>query len=249
MLFSGDPLLPKTWFTITGIQIFFSLACILCLKGGIFFTVLALILLFCVLLLHVYTFKKLYGHSVVKSVTFTLLCCFIIFATKSTYNVNPIILKIPGESMAPALMSEDYVTCDFYYYDYYPVKRGDLVIFKSLENDNIFCIKRVVGLPGERIFIKPPYVYINNERLLTDKFKDLKYNNSYRVFYTREFKEKKLSFACKAPYLVPKDSFFVIGDNSENSKDSRVYGDVPKRNIVGVCVGILFPFRRMNDLR
>ena len=135
---------------------------------------------------------------------------------------------------------------------YDTIRRGDIVAFVSLDNPDIFVIKRVVGLPGERIRIKSPYVYINGKRLQEpDVFKKIIYSHQLRVPVFNERKEVidfRPGYACNSEITIPKDCYFVMGDNTNNSKDSRAWGWLPKSAILGKASSIWFPFTRATSV-
>lgn len=137
---------------------------------------------------------------------------------------------------------------------YDTIRRGDIVAFISLENPDIFVIKRVVGLPGERIKVKFPYVYINGERLLEpDVFQKIRYNHIREIPVVSNDKivgtrRSFYDYACHSEITIPKDCYFVMGDNTNNSKDSRVWGWLPKSEILGKASSIWFPISRATSV-
>ena len=100
-------------------------------------------------------------------------------------------------------------------------ERFDVVVAKG---SNYYIIKRVIGLPGERIRVVNGQVYINGE-LLNDP-------------YARE--DTKDGGIANEEYLIPEGHFFIMGDNRNESADSRVIGAVPFENILGKCEKFLF---------
>lgn len=161
--------------------------------------------------------------------------------------------KIPSGSMIPTLMIGDFILVDKNIYGYkIPLtsitlleneepKRGDVVVFKYPENKKINYIKRVIALPGDQITYKDKVVFINGiEYLQTDiehNFDPIEIADGTVSFEKNENKEY-LILNQKAPtfnfkYTVPDDSYFVMGDNRDNSNDSRYWGPVPKENLVG----------------
>ncbi|BBM86691.1 signal peptidase I [Candidatus Uabimicrobium amorphum] len=138
---------------------------------------------------------------------------------------------------------------------YDTIRRGDIVAFVSLENPDMFVIKRVVGLPGDKIRVKFPHVYINGKKLQEPQiFQNIKYNHVREipiVNHRREivgFDRQMYRWACKSEITVPKDCYFVMGDNTNNSKDSRVWGWLPKSNILGKASSIWFPVKRATSV-
>ena len=131
--------------------------------------------------------------------------------------------------------------------------RGDIVVFKTPTDNKTDYIKRVIGLPGDAIKIKDNIIIINGKPINTMKIGDEKYkffdveliretldNNTYYDVY--EFK-KSATFMNTNDYeeiIIPEDYFFVLGDNRDNSQDSRFIGLIPMINLVGraevVCV-------------
>lgn len=133
------------------------------------------------------------------------------------------------------------------------ISRGDLVAFQY-PGDKAYYISRVIGLPGETIQLKGKHVYINNraldeQRVLVDPgsygkgpLRELSTegNGPYRVFYPqRPFEEDESSvetlgdLGVDTPFQLPNDSYFVMGDNRNNSYDSRYRGAVPQNLIWG----------------
>jgi len=161
--------------------------------------------------------------------------------------------KIPSGSMIPTLMIGDFILVDKNIYGYkLPLtnitlfenespKRGDVVVFKYPENKKINYIKRVIALPGDNIIYKNKKLYVNN-----NEYKTLKINHSFdpveiadgSVLYENNSEKNYMILNQTSPsfdfqYTVPNDSYFVLGDNRDNSNDSRYWGPVPKENLVG----------------
>ncbi len=109
-------------------------------------------------------------------------------------------------------------------------ERGDIIIFKFPDDERKNFVKRVIGLPGERVKIEDGIVYINDEPLQEDYavFKD-KNDNFVKRDDSGDFLEME----------VPKDSYFVLGDNRNDSEDSRYWittNFVPEKNILGKAI-------------
>ena len=180
---------------------------------------------------------------------------------------------IPSGSMIPSLLIKDHILVNKMAYGVrYPFtkkylwrkslpKRGDIVVFRSTEY-RVFMVKRVVGLPGDSLFIdEKGQVWINNQQLPRTKIKNPKdspdfYSLSERSlgasyndyeFFTEQTKNRKyrviqrLLIYSRWPteiYTVPKGTVFVLGDNRDESQDSRYFGPLPVDNIVGKAFGV-----------
>ena len=172
--------------------------------------------------------------------------------------------SIPSGSMYPTLKVGDYLFVSKFDYGYYkhsfplsiPIipkrifysqpERGDVVVFKTPEDNKTDYVKRVIGLPGDTIKMIDSEIYIDNKKLTRVKIKSeaYKYFNvirykeilpdgkNYEIF---EMEEKNNFFQTDdfKEVRVPEDSFFVLGDNRDNSQDSRFVGFIPKSNLVG----------------
>ena len=170
---------------------------------------------------------------------------------------------IPSESMVPQLLIHDHVIVKKFSYGLKPLwgdgwlmnwdkpKRGDIVVFKYPENKNIYFIKRVVGLPGDKVEIKNMTVKINGElnQLTAVSAEDLAASPYLSEMEDAEFYIEKLPQENGSHFVrfesrdesseeskvfdVPENSYFVMGDNRYNSHDSRFWGFVSFDELVG----------------
>lgn len=144
--------------------------------------------------------------------------------------------KIPSGSMEETLAIGDYLLVNKFIYgikvpfinrkilDIGSPKRGDVVVFAYPKDESRDFIKRVIGIPGDVIEIRDKKVFANSKP----------YENPREVFRTREILPKEQSPRDNfGPVKVPDDSFFVMGDNRDNSYDSRFWGLVNKERIKG----------------
>jgi signal peptidase I len=148
-----------------------------------------------------------------------------------------------SSTTSPSRSADVYVDNTWVYYWNNP-KRGDIVIFCDKFESNLWT-KRVVGLPGETIDIDPPYILINGKRLIEpDIFK--KISESLDGFNGYCFSKSNDSIAL--PVTLENDEYFLLGDNSETSVDSRVFGPVKRHDIKSKVIRIVFPFSRIKEL-
>jgi len=96
------------------------------------------------------------------------------------------------------------------------IHRGDIVALWSPENPNMRLVKRVVGLPGETLEVRHRGVYINGRKL----------DEPYAVHIDPREMERRDSFG---PVVIPPENFFLMGDNRDNSNDSRFWGFAPRK--------------------
>lgn len=137
--------------------------------------------------------------------------------------------KIPSGSMEPAVRMGDHLYADMTYYRSSRPARGDLAIFLSPDDPRIELLKRIIGLPGERIEIRDKVVYVNGQRLEDPWGHYSKGQPAFGAPFSPEL--QKLDNL--APVTIGGDQVFLIGDNRDNSYDSRFYGPVPVSYLKG----------------
>lgn len=141
---------------------------------------------------------------------------------------------IPSGSMLPTLQINDRLIIDKVSYRFKNPETGDIVVFnptEALEKQNFHdaFIKRVMGLPGQKVEVKGGRVYVNNQPL--------------REKYIEE--EPRYNWG---PVTVPANSYLVLGDNRNNSYDSHYWGFVPRDRIIGRAVVRFWPLNRVGEL-
>ncbi len=148
--------------------------------------------------------------------------------------------KIPTGSMRPTLMEQDRIFVDKITYRFREPKRGEIIVFKYPEEPKKDFVKRLIAFGGEKVIIKEGNVFVNGTKLQELAHAPIFY------YYNREDwtygKEGET-------ILVPDHSFFVLGDNSAHSSDSRNWGFVPRRNLVGRAFLVWWPLRRIGFLK
>jgi signal peptidase I len=133
---------------------------------------------------------------------------------------------IRSESMAPTLQPGDHVLVEKLSYRFGSPRRGDLVVFRSPDGGSP-AVKRIVGLAGDRVAIEDGVLAVNGHRQ-RESYVDQRQVDS--VYY--------------GPVVVPRGDVFVIGDNRADSHDSRDYGAVPRRSLIGRVLVTLWPLVR-----
>lgn len=151
-----------------------------------------------------------------------------------TFIIAP--FKIPSGSMRPTLMEGDRILVSKFLYRFREPTRGEIIVFRYPENPKRPFIKRLVGLGGEQVEIKDGHVLINNlppEELMLQAFY---YHNQGEFGQEGDVVQ------------VPEDSYYVLGDNSSSSHDSRFWGFVPKPLMIGKALCVFWPPHRIRIL-
>jgi signal peptidase I len=149
--------------------------------------------------------------------------------------------RISSDSMMPGLVSGDNVLVDPGIYKKTEPKRGELVCFSDpLGKDKGMLLKRCVGLPGDILEMKDKVLYIN--RVKADEPQVI--HQDAKIFTFAETPRDNFG-----PIGVPEGSYFVMGDNRDNSYDSRFCGFIPGKNIHGKVFKIYYPFNRSGPVK
>ena len=137
-------------------------------------------------------------------------------------------IRVESISMLPTLHPGDFVVVNRIAYLLGEPDRGDVVVFRLPRDPSQRYIKRAIGLPGEQIDIRGGNVFINGEQL---------FEPYLEVSTTRG-----------GSWQVPEGSIFVMGDNRNNSSDSRIWGVVPMENVVGKAFFVYWPIQKFGLL-
>jgi len=144
---------------------------------------------------------------------------------------------VQGISMDPNFRSGDYLIVDEISYRFRPPQRGEVIVFKPFFNPSQRYIKRVIGLPGEEIDFE------NNKIIIKNSSGDLVLKEPYLPddYQTLSKKYKHL--------VLGENEYFVLGDNREHSLDSRSFGPILKKDIIGRVVIRAWPFTTLAAIR
>jgi signal peptidase I len=139
---------------------------------------------------------------------------------------------IPSESMTPTLEVGDRVLVNKLSYKLHDVNRGDIVVFEAPEDESTpgvkDLVKRVIGLPGETVELREGQVFVDGRPLEEPYLED-----GEATTPTQEFAGKCAPPVSDTECTVPADSYLVLGDNRNESKDGRVFGPIKESDIVG----------------
>lgn len=166
-------------------------------------------------------------YYVVVALAFAL---FVRFFIAAPYMVS-------GASMEPTFYNLHYLIVDRVTYKLENPSRGDVIVFDLPENPSKSLIKRVIGLPGETVIVKKGVVTIQND-------------TQPKGFVLEEpyIDPKNLSSMGDTRVTLEEDQYFVMGDNRAVSADSRIWGPLPRENIVGRVLVRLYPFNGISLL-
>jgi signal peptidase I len=173
--------------------------------------------------------------------------------------------EIPSSSMEDTLLIGDHVIVNREQFapptrwlgpllPYREIHRDDIAVFLSPEQPGLFLVKRIIGIPGDRIHLRDDVVYRNGEKLdepfvrhkrehnpYTDNFPAIPPSEMYGV-RNEKWVQEMPSHVVGDDIVVPSGSYFAMGDNRDVSYDSRFYGFVPRENFIGRPVFIYWSF-------
>jgi signal peptidase I len=146
-------------------------------------------------------------REIAETVILTLIIFFLVRAVLENYRVE-------GQSMEPNLETGQYLIVNKVQYHLRPAERGDIIVFIAPKSPDKNFVKRIIGLPGEKVEIRGGEVLINGQ-VLYEPYIDNRWGYTY------------------GPVTVGPDELFVLGDNRNNSSDSHSWGMLPEANVIG----------------
>lgn len=173
--------------------------------------------------------------------------------------------QIPSGSMLPTLEVGDFILVNKYAYglrlpvagtkvvDIGDPERGDVMVFRYPEDGSTNYIKRVIGLPGDHIRYRNKQLFINNEPVARDFVARLPPMERWReqlgpVEHDVYLTMGRVSGTGEGEWVVPEGHYFVMGDNRDNSNDSRFWGTVPDDLVVGKAFAIWMHWKSLTSL-
>lgn len=137
--------------------------------------------------------------------------------------------QVRGESMLPNFINNEYLLTDKFSYRFGGPKRGDVVVFAAPSSPSEDYIKRIIAIPTDEVLLKNGEIYLNGNLL-------------EEAYLPDDFVTNPGSYATDGKVIeVPEGQYFVLGDNRNNSKDSRSFGTVKREKIVGRAWVVYWP--------
>jgi signal peptidase I len=166
----------------------------------------------------------------------TIIVAFLVLVT--VYSTVAFPVEVSGASMQPNLESGDRLLVEKLTKFFEPYQRGDIVVLHPPENDYIDYIKRIVGLPGDTVKIYNCQIYISKN--------DSKFTLDETVYLSKEICTLGGKGLVEGRiYTLKEDEYMVLGDNRNNSQDSRFFGVLKKDRIQGKVVARFWPFDKV----
>ena len=216
--------------------------------------------------------------SVYKSLFLNVFWGLVLAVIIRTFVIEP--FYIPSGSMKNTLFDGDFILVSKYAYGYsnhsFPFspgiiedrvlfsepKRGDVIVFRAPYDDKISYIKRLIGLPGDKVKLRAGHVIINGNEIKRVYMGDVTYSNALGNSVASMYKEtldngKEYNVILvdtdgtvenTKEFIVPDGSYFVLGDNRDDSQDSRFpkVGFIPKKNLIGKGAVVVFSIDNSN---
>lgn len=175
--------------------------------------------------------EKPKNNFIKETITYIIIAVVVVFPIRM-WVAQPFVVN--GGSMDVTFADGEYLVVDELSYRFNEPQRGDVLIFKYPQDTSKYFIKRLIGLPGETVMVKNDVVTIIN----TEHPKGIVLNEPY--IHTASFLNRTMTLGT--------DEYFVMGDNRGVSSDSRVWGPLPKKDLIGRPLVRLLPLSRISYL-
>lgn len=173
--------------------------------------------------------------AVVFDILQTIVLSAAIFVIIYLFAAQPHLVK--GSSMEPNFHNGDYILTEKVSYKFRAPKRGEVIVFKAPNRPDADYIKRIIGLPGEKVKVVQGKIYVNGKQL-EEQYEPI----SFETFSGRYLQEGQ-------EFTVSENQYFVFGDNRSHSSDSREFGPVDKSFIIGRALFRYWPTPRFGVIK
>lgn len=178
--------------------------------------------------------KFFYGSGCLYELT-KWVVILIVFGVLIHFYVGTLFI-VDGLSMFPNFQDKQWILVNRWQYNFGQPDRGDAVVLRFPgDPEHKKYIKRIIGLPGETVEVKNSGVYINNKKIIESYIPNDVLTEPYIPSLTK--------------WQIPKDEYFLLGDNRYNSSDSRIWNLCPKRDLIGKAFFTLYPFDILGTIK
>ena len=174
--------------------------------------------------------RKIYTFLI--DIVETLLLAAAVFLVIYVFLFRP--FQVNGDSMYPNFTDREYILTNIIALNFEKTKKSEVIVFKAPQDPEKDFIKRVIATPGDKIYIKDGSVFLNGKKLNENKY----LRSDVKTYAGSFLKEGQV-------VTVPKESYFVLGDNRSYSSDSREWGFVSKKSIIGKSFFVYWPLNKM----
>lgn len=176
------------------------------------------------------------AYNITLDLMQTILLALSIFLVIYIFLFRP--FQVSGESMFPTFKNREYILTNLIGLRFSKPQKGDVIVFHAPPDPEKDFIKRVMGLPGDTIYLKEGFVYVNDQKV--DENRYLK--SDVRTFGGAFLKEGE-------KIVIPQGNYIVMGDNRPFSSDSREWGFLPKDKIIGTSLFVYWPISNMRIVK
>lgn len=170
-------------------------------------------------------------YEITKMVVFVLLAAFIL----RSFLIQPFV--VDGQSMEPNFQNQEYLIVEKLSYKLHQPQRGDVIVFRAPSNPEYDYIKRIIALPGETVTVKMGQIYINGN--------ELEENYLSKGEKTLIGSDEKMTLE----RTLGANEYFVLGDNRDHSSDSREFGVLAEKMIIGRAWVSVYPWEFFGTIK
>ena len=146
--------------------------------------------------------------------------------------------QVSGQSMFPTFQNREYILTNLIALRFSNLNQGDVIVFKAPTDEDKDFIKRVIGVPGDSVYLKEGFVYVNGKKL------------NERAYLADDVRTYGGSFLKEEQSVtVPQEAYLVMGDNRPFSSDSREWGFLKKSSIIGKSFFVYWPLNTMRVIK